>query len=77
MSSLISDAFANPRFQLLATAVLSGATVASLILGYQALEREERLTELKKSIPSLVEDDHEIKKVMARRGSQKRCRCRC
>ncbi|UNI13758.1 hypothetical protein JDV02_000470 [Purpureocillium takamizusanense] len=69
MSSLISDAFANPRFQLLATAVLSGATVASLILGYQALEREERLTELKKSIPSLVEEDHEIKKLNSFGGS--------
>ncbi|PHH90624.1 hypothetical protein CDD83_3141 [Cordyceps sp. RAO-2017] len=53
---LFSESLANPRFQLLATAVLSGAAVASLILGYQALEREERLTELKKSIPSLADE---------------------
>ncbi|CAM1506300.1 Fc.00g059410.m01.CDS01 [Cosmosporella sp. VM-42] len=46
----------NPRFQLFATAVLSGATVASLLLGYQALEREERVYELKSSIPSPSED---------------------
>ncbi|KAJ6446896.1 NADH:ubiquinone oxidoreductase subunit [Purpureocillium lavendulum] len=69
MSSLISDALANPRFQLLATAVLSGATVASLILGYQALEREERLTELKKSIPSLKEEQHEISRLNSFGGS--------
>ncbi|RDA89191.1 hypothetical protein CP532_0541 [Ophiocordyceps camponoti-leonardi (nom. inval.)] len=46
----------SERFQLLvATAVISGAAVASLILGYQALEREARLSELKGSIPSLTE----------------------
>ncbi|KAG5939725.1 hypothetical protein E4U59_002933 [Claviceps monticola] len=63
MTSLLSDTFLNPRFQLLLTAVLSGATVASLILGYQALEREERLEELKSSIPQLVENSHKANKL--------------
>lgn len=63
MASFLSDTFSNPRFQLIATAVLSGATAASLILGYQALEREERLSELKSSIPSLGDGTHHIKKL--------------
>lgn len=63
MTSLLSDTLSNPRFQLLLTAVLSGATVASLILGYQALEREERLEDLKSSIPQLAENSHEASKV--------------
>ncbi|KAM0461961.1 hypothetical protein ACHAPV_002542 [Trichoderma viride] len=59
MSSFLSDTFSNPRVQLLATAAVSGVTVAGLILGFQALEREERLSELKNSIPRLPnnEDD--------------------
>ncbi|KAG6267259.1 hypothetical protein E4U49_008233 [Claviceps purpurea] len=63
MTSFLSDTLSNPRFQLLLTAVLSGATVASLILGYQALEREERLEELKSSIPQLAENSHEANKL--------------
>ncbi|KAG6032011.1 hypothetical protein E4U40_006618 [Claviceps sp. LM458 group G5] len=63
MTSLLSDTLSNPRFQLFLTAVLSGATVASLILGYQALEREERLEELKNSIPQLAENSHEANKL--------------
>lgn len=56
MSQFVSDLISNPRFQLAATAVASGATVAALILGYQAFEQEERLSELKNSIPSLKDD---------------------
>ncbi|KAG6131169.1 hypothetical protein E4U34_008320 [Claviceps purpurea] len=63
MTFLLSDTLSNPRFQLLLTAVLSGATVASLILGYQALEREERLEELKSSIPQLADNSHEANKL--------------
>lgn len=51
MASFFSDTISNPRFQLLATAVVSGATAASLLLGYQALERNERISQLKNSIP--------------------------
>lgn len=61
MASYILD-FSNHRVQLLATAIASGVTVASLLLGYQALEREERLSELKSSIPS-VADGHKIRRV--------------
>lgn len=53
MSSFLSETISNSRFQLLATAAVSGAAVAGLILGFQALEREERLSELKNSIPLL------------------------
>lgn len=56
MSSRILDICSNQRFQLLATGLLSAAAAASLLLGYQALEREERLSELKSSIPSLTQD---------------------
>lgn len=54
--SFASDLISSPRFQLVATAIASGATVAALILGYQAFEQEERLSELKNSIPSLKDD---------------------
>lgn len=56
MASFFSHAAADPRFQFATTAVLSGAAVACLIFGYQALDREERLNELKHSIPSLATD---------------------
>ncbi|KAK5991251.1 tRNA threonylcarbamoyladenosine dehydratase 2 [Cladobotryum mycophilum] len=59
MSSFLSDTLSSPRFHLFATAALSGATVASLILGYQALEKEERLSELKSSMPSSPTDSNE------------------
>ncbi|KAF9879600.1 ThiF family protein [Colletotrichum karsti] len=52
MSSFLAKAASNPHIQLAATAVLSGATVACLIFGYQAFEREERIHDLKKSIPA-------------------------
>ncbi|KAF7549092.1 hypothetical protein G7Z17_g6626 [Cylindrodendrum hubeiense] len=51
MASFLSDTVSIPRFQLVATAVVSGAAVASLLLGYQALERNQRIDELKNSIP--------------------------
>ncbi|EQB47172.1 ThiF family protein [Colletotrichum gloeosporioides Cg-14] len=55
MSSLFSKAASNPHIQLAATALLSGATVACLIFGYQAFEREERIHDLKNSIPASVD----------------------
>ncbi|KAL2757699.1 hypothetical protein ACRALDRAFT_1061009 [Sodiomyces alcalophilus JCM 7366] len=51
MSSFLSKAASDPRVQLATTAIISGATVACLIFGYQSLAREERLDELKRSIP--------------------------
>lgn len=50
------------KFQLAATAVISGASVAILLLGYQALAREERVHDLKASVPAL-DEPHEVKKV--------------
>ena len=50
------------KFQLAATAVVSGVTVAVLLLGYQALAREERVHDLKASVPAL-DEPHEVKKV--------------
>lgn len=61
MSHLLSDLTTNTRFQFAATALFSGATVAALIFGYQALEKEERLSELKNSIPSLSETGPKVK----------------
>ncbi|CEJ90819.1 Putative Ubiquitin-protein ligase molybdopterin-converting factor [[Torrubiella] hemipterigena] len=57
--SRILDTLTTSKWQLIATAVASGATVASIIFAYQALEREERLSELKNSIPSLKDKNHE------------------
>lgn len=57
MASFFSDTLSSHRFHLFATAVLSGATVA-LILGYQGRGREQRLSELKRSIPSPGDGDH-------------------
>ncbi|KAH7161278.1 hypothetical protein EDB81DRAFT_338802 [Dactylonectria macrodidyma] len=61
MGSFISDSIQNPRFPLFATAVVSAATAASLLLGYQALERKSRLEELKKSIPR--DDDDSLQRL--------------
>lgn len=58
MASYIWDSFHSHRFQLLATSVLSGAAAVSLLLSYQALARAEKVSELKKSIPSASEGHH-------------------
>lgn len=63
MSSFLSDIFSTPRAQLITTAVVSGTVVATLIIGYQALEREERLSALKSSIPSVADEKHHTSKV--------------
>lgn len=44
--------------QLAATAVVSGAAVASAIFGYQALRRREAVDNLKASIPDINEKHH-------------------
>jgi hypothetical protein len=43
--------------QLAATAVLSGAAVAGVILGYQSVRRKAAIRKLKSSIPTLEEED--------------------
>ncbi|KAJ4150500.1 hypothetical protein LMH87_011248 [Akanthomyces muscarius] len=63
MSGYISNLISTPRGQLITTAVFSGAAVATLIFGYQALEREERLSALKNSIPSINDGKHHTSKL--------------
>ncbi|KAJ3494085.1 hypothetical protein NLG97_g4304 [Lecanicillium saksenae] len=63
MSGYIPDLFSTPRGQLITTAVVSGAAVATLIFGFQALEREERLSALKNSIPSISDEKHHTTKL--------------
>lgn len=66
MTSLIpQELLSHPRFPLLVTALISSATAASIILGYQALDRESRLSKLKSSIAS----DHESLRLNSWGGS--------
>ncbi|KAK8851614.1 ubiquitin-protein ligase molybdopterin-converting factor [Apiospora arundinis] len=55
-SSFLSQATSNTKVQFATTAIVSGAVVASAILGYQQLQRNERINKLKDSIPSLEAD---------------------
>jgi hypothetical protein len=65
MASYVPEIFGHPRFPLLGSAVLGGATVAAIILTYQALLREERVYELKNSIPPSTTHD-ELHRVRGR-----------
>ncbi|KAI0522234.1 ubiquitin-protein ligase molybdopterin-converting factor [Xylaria bambusicola] len=57
MASLLErGANLNPRVQLAATAIASGAVVATTILGFQKLQKVRRISQLKRSINSLAED---------------------
>ncbi|KAI0018803.1 ubiquitin-protein ligase molybdopterin-converting factor [Xylariomycetidae sp. FL0641] len=62
-SSLIERASSNTRVQFAATALASGAVVAGAILGYQRLRHEERISELKDSIPLVASGDDETRKL--------------
>lgn len=63
MASFLERASTNSRVQLAATAIVSGAVVAGAILGYQRLQEEERVSQLKSSIPSLAGDGDALRKV--------------
>lgn len=52
----------NPKAQLAATAIVSGAIVAGGILGYQHVRRQEKVEDLKSSIPQLGKE-HQADKV--------------
>ena len=52
----------SKEFQFGATALVSGAVVASAILGYQHVRRQERVEDLKSSIPALGQG-HQADKV--------------
>lgn len=62
MSGLLSRATSDSRFQLAATAVISGGIVAAGLLSYQRLSHEQRVSRLKDSIPN-PSDDHPLQKV--------------
>ncbi|KAJ2893964.1 ubiquitin-protein ligase molybdopterin-converting factor [Zalerion maritima] len=63
MSDFFSKAAANTKLQFAATAIISGATVACSILGYQHLHTKGRISKLKESIPSPEELDSPARKV--------------
>lgn len=62
MSSWLSRATSSTQAQLAATAIVSGAVVAGAILGYQHIRRQERVEDLKNSIPELGQY-HQAEKV--------------
>lgn len=64
--SLFSQAASNPKVQFATTAIVSGAVVASAILSYQQLQRDERISKLKDSIPSLDDEGSDAGKVSSR-----------
>ena len=49
--SWLQNASTNSKVQFAATAIVSGVVVAGSILGYQAVERQKKVDELKKGIP--------------------------
>ncbi|KAK6582875.1 hypothetical protein PZA11_005283 [Diplocarpon coronariae] len=62
MSSWLSRTASNSQAQLAATALVSGAVVAGAIFGYQRVRRQERVEDLKSSIPALGQG-HEADKL--------------
>jgi hypothetical protein len=58
MSSWISRATESRNAQLITTAAVSGAVVASTILGFQKARRMYRVADLKASIPDVDEEYH-------------------
>jgi hypothetical protein len=58
MSSWLSRATSSTQAQFAATAIVSGAVVAGAILGYQHVRRQERVEDLKSSIPELGRNHH-------------------
>jgi hypothetical protein len=62
MSSWFSRTVSSTQAQFAATAVVSGVVVAGAILGYQHVRRQERVEDLKHSIPEIGRD-HSAEKV--------------
>ena len=56
------QAASSLQVQLATTAILSGATVASVIFGYQNIRRKEAVEDLKSSIPD-IDEEHPTEKV--------------
>ncbi|KAF4554267.1 tRNA threonylcarbamoyladenosine dehydratase-like protein [Elsinoe fawcettii] len=57
MSSWLTNIAESHRVQLAVTAVVSGAVVASAILGLQTAKKQYRVSDLKESIPDLRDED--------------------
>lgn len=62
MSSWFQRTASSSQAQFAATALVSGAVVAGAIFGYQHVRRQERLEDLKSSIPELGKE-HKADKV--------------
>jgi hypothetical protein len=62
MTSWFSRATESRNAQLITTAVVSGAVVASTILGFQQARRMYRVADLKASIPD-IDDEHHAQRV--------------
>jgi hypothetical protein len=58
MSSWLSRATSSTHAQFAVTAIVSGAVVAGAILGYQHVRRQEKVEDLKSSIPELGLNHH-------------------
>jgi hypothetical protein len=58
MTSWLERQTSSHRVQLAATAIFSGAAVAGLIYGGQAVRRRAAVEELKASIPELDDSHH-------------------
>jgi tRNA threonylcarbamoyladenosine dehydratase len=63
MSSFLSRAASNTHVQLATTAIVSGAVVATAILGYQKAQLESRISRLKSSIPDIDGENDDLRKV--------------
>jgi hypothetical protein len=63
MSSWFSRVTSSSQAQFAATAIVSGAVVAGAILGYQHARRQEKVEDLKNSIPELGKKGYHADKV--------------
>ncbi|KAI1392508.1 ubiquitin-protein ligase molybdopterin-converting factor [Hypoxylon trugodes] len=71
MASFIERASASSKVQFAATAIASGAVVVGAILGYQRLQREERVHQLKDSIPSILDEGEALRRLNSYGGASK------
>ncbi|KAI0172561.1 ubiquitin-protein ligase molybdopterin-converting factor [Hypoxylon sp. FL1284] len=71
MASFLERASSNSKLQLAATAIASGAVAAGAVLGYQRLQREEKVNQLKDSIPSLINGGDVSRKIDSFGGASK------
>ncbi|KAI2611837.1 ubiquitin-protein ligase molybdopterin-converting factor [Hypoxylon sp. NC1633] len=71
MSSFLERASSNSKVQLTATAIATAVVVAGTILGFQRLQREERLHRLKDSIPSPIDEGEALRRLNSFGGASK------